>query len=189
MSFNAVLLIAVALAVDAFAVALVAGITLPRVTMRHTLRLACYFGIFQAGMNFIGWGLGLSVRSLIGRFDHWIAFALLAIIGGKMIIEALQDKESRAEPGDPTRGRTVVILAVATSIDALAVGLSFAILKVDIWFSALVIGIVAATFTAIGINLGHFVGNSSRLGSRIEIIGGLVLIIIGLNILRQHGVF
>ena len=188
MSFNTILLIAVALAVDAFAVALSAGITLPRVTMRHTFRLAWHFGLFQAGMNIIGWGLGLSVRSLIEQVDHWVAFALLAFVGGRMIIEALRDEED-AEPSDPTRGRTLVMLAVATSIDALAVGLSFAVLKVDIWFPALVIGLVATFLTAIGIHLGHFVGSSSRLGHKVEVGGGVVLIIIGLNILHEHGVF
>jgi putative Mn2+ efflux pump MntP len=189
MSFNAILLIAIALAVDAFAVALATGITLPRVTIRHTFRLAWHFGLFQAGMNIIGWGLGLSVRSLIEQVDHWIAFALLAFVGGRMIYEALQNEEDRAEPGDPTRGRTMIMLAIATSIDALAVGLSFAILKVDVWFPALVIGIVATILTAIGIHLGHFANKSSRLGPMVEIGGGLVLILIGLNILHEHGVF
>ncbi len=188
MSLSTIFLIAVALAVDAFAVALAAGIALPRVTIRHTFRLAWHFGLFQAGMNIIGWALGLSVRYLIERVDHWLAFALLTFVGGRMIIEAFKT-EKTAEPGDPTRGRTMVMLAVATSIDALAVGLSFAVLKVDIRLPALVIGVVAALFTALGIHLGHFAGRSSRLGPKVEIAGGLVLIIIGLNILHGHGVF
>ncbi|VAW42604.1 Putative manganese efflux pump MntP [hydrothermal vent metagenome] len=188
MSLSTIFLIAVALAVDAFAVALAAGIALPRVSWRHTFRLAWHFGLFQAGMNIIGWALGFSIRHLIERVDHWLAFALLAFVGGRMIIEALKTEEA-AERGDPTRGRTMVILAVATSIDALAVGLSFAVLKVSIWFPAFVIGIVAALLTALGIHLGHFAGHSSRLGPRVEIVGGLVLIIIGLNILHGHGVF
>ncbi|MFW8600101.1 manganese efflux pump MntP family protein [Desulfobacterota bacterium M19] len=188
MSLSTIFLIAAALAVDAFAVALATGIALPRVGWRHTFRLTWHFGLFQAGMNIIGWALGLSVRHLIERVDHWLAFALLAFVGGRMIIEALKTEEE-ADRGDPTRGRTMIILAVATSIDALAVGLSFAVLKVSIWFPALVIGIVAALFTALGIHLGHFVGHSSRLGPRVEIAGGLILIIIGLNILHSHGVF
>ncbi len=189
MPLNTVLFIALALAVDAFAVALAAGITLPRVTLRHTFRLAWHFGLFQAGMNIVGWGMGLSVRTYIEQFDHWIAFGLLAFVGGRMIMEALQEDDDDSEPGDPTRGRIMVMLAVATSIDALAVGLSFAILKVDIWFPALIIGVVATILTAIGIHLGHFIGKSSRLGPIVEVGGGLVLILIGLNILREHGVF
>ncbi len=189
MTFYTILLIALALAVDAFAVALAAGITLPRVTLRHTFRLAWHFGLFQAGMNIIGWGLGVSVRPFIEQVDHWIAFALLAGVGGHMIIEALKHEDKQNRNADPTRGRTMLILAVATSIDALALGLSFAILKVDIWFPALVIGVVATVLTAIGIHLGHFVRNSSKLGSKVEIAGGLVLIVIGLNILHEHGVF
>jgi len=189
MSLSAILLIALALAVDAFAVALAAGIALPRVTMRHTFRLAWHFGLFQAGMNIIGWAAGLSVRSLIERYAHWIAFALLAFVGGRMIWEAMKRADGRDEVKDPTKGRTMVMLAVATSIDALAVGLSFAVLKVNVWFPALIIGIVATILTTLGLHLGRFAGSASRLGVKVEIGGGLVLIVIGLNILHQHGVF
>ena len=189
MSLSTILLIALALAVDAFAVALAAGIALPKVTMRHTFRLAWHFGLFQAGMNIIGWAVGFSVRSLIERFDHWVAFALLAFVGGRMIWEVLVGGDGSGKDKDPTKGRTMVVLAVATSIDALAVGLSFAILKVDVWFPALIIGLVAGVFTALGIHLGRFVGSTSKLGAKVEIAGGLVLIVIGLNILHQHGVF
>jgi len=189
MSFSAILLIALALAVDAFAVALAAGISLPRVTLRHTFRLAWHFGLFQAGMNIIGWAAGLSIRSLIESFAHWVAFALLAFVGGRMIKEALEGAEGRAKAKDPTKGRTMVMLAVATSIDALAVGLSFAVMQVDVWFPALIIGIVATILTILGLHLGRFAGSASRLGAKVEIGGGLVLIVIGLNILHQHGVF
>lgn len=190
MTLSTILVIAVALAVDAFAVALAAGITLPWVGRRHTFRLAWHFGLFQAGMNIIGWGAGLSVRGYIERFDHWLAFGLLAFVGGKMIVEALavDGVEERAGK-DPTRGRTLVLLSVATSIDSLAVGLSFAVLKISVWFPALVIGVVATVLTAVGLHLGRVVGAASRLGAKVEVAGGLVLIAIGIRLLHEHGVF
>ena len=190
MEFSTILLIAVALAVDAFAVAIAAGICLPKVNFRHMFRLAWHFGLFQAGMNIIGWAAGLSVRTYIEQFDHWLAFGLLAIVGGRMIFEAFvtNDGQDICER-DPTRGRSLVLLSVATSIDALAVGLSFAVLKIAIWFPALVIGVVATAGTAIGIHLGHAIGSTTRLGRNVEIIGGLVLIGIGVKILNEHGVF
>ena len=190
MSLSTILIIALALAVDAFAVALAAGISLPWVGKRHTFRLAWHFGLFQAGMNIIGWGAGLSVRSLIERFDHWLAFVLLAIVGGRMIVEALGLKdEGGVETKDPTRGRTLMLLSVATSIDSLAVGLSFAVLKISVWFPALVIGVVASLLTGIGLHLGRIVGSASRLGAKVEVAGGLVLIAIGIRLLHEHGVF
>lgn len=189
MDFSTILIIALALAVDAFAVALAAGIALPWVGKRHTFRLAWHFGLFQAGMNIIGWCAGLTLRAYIERFDHWLAFALLAFVGGRMITEALGFKEDGAVDQDPTRGRTLVMLSIATSIDSLAVGLSFAVLKISVWFPALVIGVVATVLTAIGLHLGRIVGIASRLGSKVEIAGGLVLIAIGLRLLHEHGVF
>ena len=190
MHFTTVFLIALALAVDAFAVALATGVCLPKVSLRHTFRLAWHFGLFQGGMCIIGWAVGLSFRSVIERFDHWLAFGLLLFVGGRMIIEAFKkdQKEDNCQR-DPTRGSSLVLLSVATSIDALAVGLSFSILKKSVWFPSLVIGIVATVLTAIGIHLGRFVGEVSRLGKNVEIIGGLVLIAIGVKILQEHGVF
>ncbi len=189
MELSTVFIIAVALAVDAFAVALAAGVSLCHVSFRQTFRLAWHFGLFQAGMNIIGWAGGITVQSLIERFDHWIAFLLLLFVGGRMILEAIREEREAEEGADPTRGRTLVILSVATSIDALAVGLSFAVLKVSVWFPAFVIGVVATILTAIGLHLGCFVGANSRLGPRAEILGGLVLIGIGAKILFEHGVF
>ena len=189
MSLSTILLIALALAVDAFAVALAAGISLPWVGKRHTFRLAWHFGLFQAGMNIIGWGAGLTVRSYIERFDHWLAFGLLTLVGGKMIVEAFTLEDEGRQERDPTRGRTLILLSIATSIDSLAVGLSFAVLKVSVWFPSLVIGLVATVLTAIGLHLGRVVGSASRLGQKVEIGGGLVLIAIGLHLLHEHGVF
>ena len=190
MEFSTIFLIAVALAVDAFAVAIATGICLPKVGFRHMFRLAWHFGLFQAGMNIIGWAAGLSVRTYIESFDHWLAFGLLVLVGGRMVWEALEPDDGQDKcKRDPTRGRNLVILSVATSIDALAVGLSFAVLKIAIWFPALIIGLVATAGTAIGIHLGHAVGSATKLGKNVEIIGGLVLVGIGVNILYEHGVF
>lgn len=183
-----ILALAVALAMDALAVALATGLHLKRVSRRQTFRLAWHFGLFQALMPILGWVLGLSVRRYIERFDHWIAFGLLAFIGVKMIREAfaLEEESGRA---DPTRGWSLVMLSVATSIDALAVGLSMSMLGLSIWLPAAVIGLVCLVLTAAGLHLGRLVGNAARVSFAAEILGGLVLIAIGLNILRSHGVF
>ncbi|MEW6595313.1 MAG: manganese efflux pump MntP family protein [Thermodesulfobacteriota bacterium] len=189
MPLTAILLIALALAVDAFAVALAAGVSLCRVNSRQVFRLAWHFGLFQGGMNILGWVGGLTVRSSIEALDHWIAFSLLAFVGGKMIVEAIREGHEAREGTDPTRGRMLVTLSVATSIDSLAVGLSFAVLGVSVWLPAAIIGIVAAVLTAVGLRLGCILGAASKLGARAEIAGGLVLIAIGVKILAEHGVF
>ena len=188
MEFSTILLIALALAVDAFAVALAAGVSLCQVNSRQVFRLAFHFGFFQAGMNLLGWLGGLTVRSLIESFDHWLAFGLLAFVGLKMIWEAIREAREEAAGTDPTRGRMLITLSVATSIDSLAVGLSFAVLEISVWLPALVIGLVASALTALGLRLGCLLGSASRLGSRAEIVGGLVLIGIGIKILHEHGV-
>jgi len=189
MPFLTIALISLALAVDAFAVALAAGVSLCNVDFRQTFRLAWHFGFFQGAMTIIGWAAGLSVRAFIESFAPWIAFGLLALIGVKMIIEALRDGPEERAAKDPTRGKTLLILSVATSIDALAIGLSFAVLKVGVWFPALFIGITATALTAFGLHLGCLLSNAAKLGAKAEIFGGLVLVAIGLKILSDHGVF
>jgi putative Mn2+ efflux pump MntP len=188
MEFSTILLIALALAVDAFAVALAAGVSLCRVTGRQLFRLAFHFGFFQAGMNVLGWLGGLTVRALIESVDHWLAFGLLAFVGLKMIWEAVREAKEEGTGADPTRGRMLVTLSLATSIDSLAVGLSFAVLEIGVWLPALIIGLVASALTALGLRLGCLLGAASRLGARAEIVGGLVLVGIGLKILHEHGV-
>ena len=179
--------IAVALAMDAFAVSISTGVILKDVTFRQTFRLSWHFGLFQAMMPVIGWGAGLSVRPYIELWDHWVAFGLLAFVAVNMFRGAFgQNKEDR-EHRDPTRGITLVILSVATSIDALAVGLSLSILNVSIWTPALIIGIVAGMFTIIGLQIGKKIGSAIRLSLYAEIVGGIVLLVIGLNILHEHG--
>lgn len=184
---SAVLLVSLALAVDAFAVAMSAGMNLPRITFRHTFRLSWHFGLFQAMMSVAGWFAGLSFRGMIEGLDHWVAFILLAIVGLRMIREAFG--EEGPKQSDPTRGKTLVMLSVATSMDALAVGLSFSILRISVWFPSLVIGITALLLTAVGLYLGRAVGAASKLGGKVEAVGGLVLLGIGLRILIGHGVF
>ena len=184
MSLLAILVLAVGLAMNAFAVSLGIGLKQCQVSTRATIRLAWHFGLFQFFMPILGWLAGLSVERWISGVDHWIAFGLLAAIGGKMIYEALYgDEEKRAEK-DPTRGASLVVLSVATSIDALAVGLSLALLGAQIWYPAVIIGVVAFAFTAVGLHVGRRFG--SLLGKRMEIVGGLILIGIGVRILVDH---
>jgi len=189
MDLFVILLIALALAVDAFAVALAAGVSLCQVSGRQTFRLAFHFGFFQAMMNVVGWASGLTVRIMLESVDHWLASGLLALVALKMIKDAIAGHEEGEQKADPTKGYTLVMLSVATSIDSLAVGLSFSVLNVSIWLPAAVIGVVATLLTVIGLKLGCLVGSTSRIGARAEIIGGLVLLGIGFNILHQHGVF
>jgi len=188
MNAATILFISLALAVDAFAVALGAGVALDHIGWRRTFRLAWHFGFFQAAMNVAGWAGGFTVRHLIERYDHWVAFGLLAFVGLNMIREALSDHKE-VQRTDPTRGWTLVMLSVATSIDSLAVGLSFAVLKISVLVPALIIGVTATLLTAVGLHLGNLLSSSSRLGAKVEIAGGLVLVAIGLRILHEHGVF
>jgi manganese efflux pump family protein len=187
--FIKILAIAVALAMDAFAVSIATGVNLKNVNSRQMFRLSWHFGLFQAFMPIIGWSAGLSIRSYIEHYDHWIAFGLLAFVGGHMIKEAFQDGKAEKPIKDYTKGMTLVMLSVATSIDALAVGFGLSLLKISIWMPALIIGIVAGTFTLIGMRIGERIGAAKRLSLYAETIGGVVLISIGLNILYDHGVF
>lgn len=180
--------IAVALAMDAFAVSIAAGVTLKNVSFRQTFRLSWHFGLFQALMPIIGWSAGSTVRVFIEAYDHWIAFGLLSIIGLKMIREAFKADGDTHKRKDPTKGMMLVILSLATSIDALAVGLSLSMLNVGIWLPACIIGVVAGSFTIVGIQFGRRIGSAIKLGLYAEVFGGVVLIIIGFNILRGHGV-
>jgi putative Mn2+ efflux pump MntP len=176
--------IALGLAMDCFAVAVGASVTLRRATGRQTFRLAFHFGLFQFLMPVLGWLAGLTVADVMALFDHWVAFGLLTFIGGKSVFVALRRKGGEARADDPTRGASLVMLSVATSIDALAVGFSFAMLGVRVWGPSVVIGVVSAAVTVIGMELGSRLG--ARFGRRMEILGGLVLIAIGIKILLQH---
>ena len=176
--------IAVGLAMDAFAVAIGIGLNARECGARMTFRLAWHFGLFQALMPILGWLGGVTVARWIGGIDHWVAFVLLAGIGGHMIYQAIWGDEEKRACKDRTRGASLVVLSVATSIDAFAVGLSLALLGVEIWYPAAVIGVVAFVFTAAGLHLGRRFG--ALLGRRMEILGGVILIGIGVNILVDH---
>jgi len=191
MNFLTTLGIAVALAMDAFAVAIATGVNLKTVSGRQTFRLSWHFGLFQAMMPIIGWLLGNSIQVYVKSYAHWIAFFLLALVGTNMLREAIvtDEEEDERKPKDATRGLTLVMLSVATSIDALAVGLSLSMLQAAIWGPAFVIGIVAGFFTIFGLHLGKQVARLTRLTVWAEVAGGLVLWIIGMNILRKAGVF
>jgi len=184
MDLISIFAIAVALAMDAFAVALAASLALNPVTKGQVFRFAFHFGLFQAMMPVIGWLAGTAVYQYISAVDHWIAFGLLAFVGGKMIYGALSPGESEQSQADPTRGWDLVILSVATSIDALAVGLSIGMLGGVILLPAVIIGLVAAALTVAGMLLGGKIGG--LWGKKVEVVGGLVLIAIGIRIVAEH---
>jgi manganese efflux pump family protein len=189
MDFPTLLGIALALAMDAFAVSVSVGIGLRKVSFRQTFRLSWHFGLFQALMPVIGWYLGRTVHTLIEAFDHWVAFGLLFYIGLSMIRHAFSKEDDHDfKKADPTKGYSMVFLSVATSIDALAVGISLSMLKISVVFPSLIIGIVALILTILGLHLGSRAASVSRFGKLAEIIGGSVLWIIGFNILYENGV-
>lgn len=178
-----IILIAIGLAMDCFAVSLGIGCKSDDCQDRYQFRLPFHFGLFQGGMVLIGWALGSTIVNLISKFDHWVAFGLLAFVGIKMIIESLSDGEKK-QVGDPSRGGTLVMLSIATSIDALAVGLSLAFLEGSIWISSLVIAITSAALSLLGLRIGGKLGE--KFGERMELVGGLILIGIGVRILLSH---
>ncbi len=168
---------------DAFAVAIATGFSIGRMKTAQVSRLSFAFGMFQFLMPLVGWFVGREVARLIGAFDHWIAFGLLAFVGGKMLWEDRRGKES-GNKGDPTSGMMLLVLSLATSIDALAVGLSLAFLRVPILIPSLVIGVVTSTLTAAGAVSGSRIGQ--KWGVLAEAAGGCVLLTIGSRILITH---
>ncbi len=186
MGFFPLLGIAFGLAMDAFSVAMASGVALEKVSPRHAFRLSFHFGLFQFGMPILGWFAGYLVASRMESFDHWIAFALLAGVGGKMVWEALRS-DGETVRGDPTRGMSLIMLSVATSLDALAVGLSLVMIGIPVLYPSIVIGVVAASMTLLGLMIGNRAGH--LLGRQMEVFGGMVLIAIGLKILLDHFLF
>ncbi|HOA52782.1 MAG TPA: manganese efflux pump MntP family protein [Thermogutta sp.] len=179
----AVLFIALALAMDAFAVSLAVGLRLEQITARHTFRIAFHFGLFQFLMPILGWAIGRQFSLLISTWDHWLAFGILVVLGGKMIWQAF-DEELTFTAEDPTRGWSLVGLSIATSVDALAVGVSLAVLAGSVWFPAVIIGLVAAFLSLIGIHSGNWLGR--RFCQWGEICGGGILIVLACRILLSH---
>ena len=183
MNFFVVFLIALSMAMDAFAVCLGAGAQENTSGARPTFRLAFHFGLFQFLMPVLGWFAGATIERYITAYDHWIAFGLLAFVGGRMVSSGFNHKMEESK-NDPSRGWTLVLLSIAVSIDALAVGLSLGVTGVTIWVPAVVIGVVTGLVSWLGLRLGNKLGE--RFGKRMEIAGGIVLILIGLRILLGH---
>ena len=180
-----IFLIAVSLALDAFAVSVSSGISIPGFGGRQAVKMGVWFGGFQFAMPLIGWFLGSSVSQYIEAVDHWVAFGLLALIGGRMVWGALKAGAGEEEEAPPDlSARRLCLLAIATSIDALAVGVSMAFMKVDILVSALVIGVVAFGLSVVGGLAGRRLG--ALFQRRAELVGGLVLVGIGVKILVEH---
>lgn len=184
MSFWALFLIALGVSADAFAVALGKGLHMTRFSARHAVVIALTFGAFQALMPLLGWLLGSTFAQYIAPFDHWVAFGLLALVGGKMLYEAFSSHEDREKDTDRLNLRELALLAVATSIDALAVGVTLAFLPVSIGWAILLIGVTTAVLTFVGVLVGRRVG--ARFGKPAEIAGGVILIVIGASIVLEH---
>ncbi|MGD1118739.1 MAG: manganese efflux pump MntP family protein [Dehalococcoidales bacterium] len=182
--FLSILVIAIGLSADCFAVALGASIARKNLRTWQGLRVALAFGLFQSGMIIIGWLAGRTVINLISAYDHWLAFGLLLFVGGRMIWESFHEKDGRESRVDITRWFVLFTLSVATSLDALAVGLSFAFLDVNLALASVTIGLVAFIITIFGFLAGKKLGE--LVGKRAEIVGGIILILIGIRILLEH---
>jgi manganese efflux pump family protein len=177
-----VIALSIGLAMDAFAVSISAGLN-RRLSSLQIIRLSSAFGFFQFAMPLIGWALGRQVSVYVGAFDHWIAFGLLLFVGGKMLWES-RGERSEEDKADPTRGAMLLVLSLATSIDALSVGLSLAFLRVSIVGPSIIIGVVTLALSAVGAGFGSRIGR--RWGAWAEVAGGCVLIVIGVRILLSH---
>ena len=182
MGLGALFILAVGLSMDAFAVSICKGLSIRTLKLRQALLVGAWFGAFQALMPVLGWLLGSAFTDLIESVDHWIAFVLLSLIGGNMIREALSHEEEEADPS--LAPVTMLLLAVATSIDALAVGITFAFLRVDILPAVTLIGVCTFLISGLGVKIGNVFG--SRYKSNAELAGGAVLVLIGVKILLEH---
>lgn len=177
------ILTAIALSMDAFAVSVGKGLCAPRVRLRHCLTCGVYFGGFQALMPLLGYYLCTSFARYITRFDHWIAFVLLALIGANMLREAFSEEEENVDASFGVK--TMLVMAVATSIDALATGVTFAMMEgTNIWVAITIVGSTTFLFSAIGVKIGSVFGAKYRFGA--EVLGGVILILMGLKILIEH---
>lgn len=175
--------IALGLSLDSFAVSLSCGVIESKIRFRSAMRIAFILALFQGGLTVLGFFLGSAVSVYINRYDHWLAFLLLMILGTRMVIGGLKESEDRT-PVDINRFPVLLTMAVGTSIDAFAVGISFALLKVQIWIAGLIIGTVTFLASMTAIRIGKSAG--SRLGPRVEIVGGIILAAIGIRILAEH---
>lgn len=184
MHLSELIIIAIGVSMDAFAVSICKGLSVRSLQPKHACLTALWFGGFQALMPLIGYFLGVSFADFVSSVDHWIAFVLLGLIGGNMIKESFSKDECEYSPDFSFK--TMLSLAVATSIDALAIGVSFAFLRVNIWTSVLIIGLTTGAFSAVGVCIGKFFG--CRYKSKAEFTGGFILVAMGLKILLEHTV-
>ena len=183
MGITDLLLLSVGLAMDAFSVSVCKGLSMKRLNVKGAFITALFFGVFQAGMPLIGYFLGSRFAEYMNSFSHWVAFGLLGIIGGKMIYEALTENEEEAESEYRLKIWELFVLAIATSIDALAVGIVFAAAEVNLLFSVTSIGVVTFVLSLVGVGIGHRFG--SKYENKAEIVGGVILILIGTKLLLE----
>ncbi len=186
MNIISIVVIAIGLSMDAFSVSVTNGFIIKEIKFKHAFRISIFFGIFQAIMPVIGWASGTVFRSYIKAYDHWIAFGLLMFIGAKMIYESKIIKEE-ADKKTCLHFPTLLILSVATSIDALAVGLTYAFLDINIILPSIIIGLITFVICLAGVYIGNKVGHFFE--NKLELIGGIILILIGFKILMEHTVF
>lgn len=179
-----IIIIAIGLAADAFAVSVSSGAIIEKLHLRHAMRIAIFFGFFQGLMPWIGWRVGNLATELIRSIDHWLAFGILLFIGGKMIYESRKLEEEIEKTVNPLNIYVLFTLAIATSIDALAVGVTFSFLNISIVEPIIVIGIITFLFSLAGTYIGEFFGHVFE--DKIELAGGLILIGIGIKILIEH---
>ena len=185
MSIIELLLIGIGLSMDAFAVSVCKGLGMTKLNKKNAFLIALFFGGFQALMPWLGWFIGSRFQKYIEQFDHWIAFGLLAFIGGQMIYESLKEKEEVETEGDQLDIGQLFLMAIATSIDALAIGVTFALLPgVNIWTSILLIGCTTFMISFAGVGIGFQFGNKYE--KKAQIVGGVILIVLGIKILLEH---
>lgn len=184
MDIYSLILLSIGLAMDAFSVALVAGFGLGKVKLADSLKVSSTFGVAHIIMPILGWFLGSTVIGLIQKWDHWIAFLLLAFVGGKMLREGMDKESEDINASDLLGFASLIMFTIAVSIDALAVGLSFSVQELSIWIPSLYMGAGTLIFTFVGLNIGNKTGQ--RFGKKAQIAGGIVLILIGLRIVVTH---
>ena len=177
-----IFLLGIGLAMDAFAVSICKGLSIKKMNWKNAVIIALYFGVFQALMPLIGYFLGMTFESIVTTFDHWVAFALLTLIGGGMIKESFDDEDDKKN--DRVDFKTMVVLAIATSIDALAVGITFAFFDVNIVLAVSIIGIITFIISVLGVKIGNRFGDKYQ--NKAQLMGGIILVLLGFKILLEH---
>jgi len=183
MNITAIVFLGVGLAMDAFAVSVTSGMVIKKLMLRNILKIGLFFGFFQALMPLLGWLIGSYTKNLIVSFDHWIAFAILSLIGIKMIYESTKPGEEKKQ-NDPLQNKVLLMLAIATSIDALAAGLSLALLEVSIILAIIIVGLITFVLSSFGVVIGKRFGGIFN--KKAGLIGGIFLILIGIKTLLEH---